>query len=170
MKYRFYFLFFLPKIFHLINVCIATSGIDTTFTFPDIYCYQTEYGEELYAMVYKPFDFDPKKKYPTILNVYGGPEVQLVYNSFRVRRFTPFNLLMKMYLKFAYICVLQGVGQLWLYLLASQGYCVVSVDSRGSHHRGLQFESHIRRRMVSELRNPSFWLCFSLMKFPHNDM
>ncbi|OXA52726.1 dipeptidyl peptidase 9 isoform X2 [Folsomia candida] len=98
-------------------------NVDPSFSFPDIYCYQNEYGDDLYAMVYKPFDFDPKKKYPTILNVYGGPEVQLVYNSFR------------------------GVGQLWLYLLASQGYCVVSVDSRGSHHRGVQFESHIRRRM-----------------------
>jgi dipeptidyl-peptidase 9 len=32
-------------------------------------------------------------------------------------------------------------------LLASQGYIVVSIDSRGSHNRGTAFESHIRHRM-----------------------
>lgn len=32
-------------------------------------------------------------------------------------------------------------------MLAAQGYCVVSIDSRGSHHRGLAFESHIQRKM-----------------------
>lgn len=43
----------------------------------------------------------------------------------------------------------QGTGQFWLYLLASQGYCVVAIDSRGSHHRGVQFEGHIRGKMVT---------------------
>lgn len=32
-------------------------------------------------------------------------------------------------------------------MLASQGYCVICVDSRGSRHRGVEFESYIRRRM-----------------------
>lgn len=32
-------------------------------------------------------------------------------------------------------------------MLASQGYCVVCIDSRGSRHRGVQFESHLRRRL-----------------------
>jgi dipeptidyl-peptidase 9 len=123
-------------------------AVDPNFSFPDIYCYQTEYGEDLYAMVYKPFDFDPKKKYPTILNVYGGPEVQLVYNSFRVKKYNEMVLLNSNVKNINFWDIQQGVGQLWLYLLASQGYCVVSVDSRGSHHRGVQFESHIRRRMV----------------------
>lgn len=34
-------------------------------------------------------------------------------------------------------------------MLAAQGYCVVQIDSRGSQHRGLKFESHLRGRMVS---------------------
>lgn len=41
-------------------------------------------GHVLYAMVFKPHNFEPDKKYPTILNVYGGPEVQLVSNTFKV--------------------------------------------------------------------------------------
>lgn len=61
--------------------------------------------------------------YPTILNVYGGPEVQTVSNSFK------------------------GMRQLRMHMLASQGYCVVCIDSRGSRHRGVQFESHLRRRL-----------------------
>lgn len=34
-----------------------------------------------------------------------------------------------------------------MHMLASQGYCVVVIDSRGSHHRGVVFESYLRRRM-----------------------
>lgn len=37
--------------------------------------------------------------------------------------------------------------QLRMHMLASQGYCVVCIDSRGSRHRGVKFESHIRHRM-----------------------
>jgi dipeptidyl-peptidase 9 len=90
---------------------------------PEICSYRLDTGQQLFVMIYKPVNFDPNKKYPTILNIYGGPEVQLVYNSFR------------------------GNNQMWLYLLVSQGYCVVSIDSRGSRHRGVTFESHIRGRM-----------------------
>lgn len=34
-----------------------------------------------------------------------------------------------------------------MHMLAARGYCVVAIDSRGSQHRGLQFESFIKRRM-----------------------
>lgn len=34
-----------------------------------------------------------------------------------------------------------------MHMLAAQGYCVISIDSRGSRHRGVKFESHIRCRM-----------------------
>lgn len=35
-------------------------------------------------MIFKPHNFQVGVKYPTILNVYGGPEVQLVSNTFKV--------------------------------------------------------------------------------------
>jgi dipeptidyl-peptidase 9 len=60
-----------------------------------------------------------------LLNVYGGPEVQLVSNTFK------------------------GMRHLRMHMLAAQGYCVIAIDSRGSHHRGLKFESHLKGRMVS---------------------
>lgn len=34
-----------------------------------------------------------------------------------------------------------------MHMLAARGYCVVAIDSRGSQHRGLQFESHLRCKM-----------------------
>lgn len=54
---------------------------------PSIYSQQIHSGELLYAMVFKPHDFQPGKKYPTVLNVYGGPEVQTVSNTFKVSNF-----------------------------------------------------------------------------------
>ena len=39
--------------------------------------------------------------------------------------------------------------QLRMHMLAAQGYCVVAIDSRGSQHRGLAFESHLKGRMVN---------------------
>lgn len=80
-------------------------------------------GETLYALVFRPHNFKPGMVYPTVLNVYGGPEVQTVSNSFK------------------------GMRQLRQHMLASQGYCVICIDSRGSRHRGVQFESHLRRRL-----------------------
>ncbi|XP_050068403.1 dipeptidyl peptidase 9 [Anopheles maculipalpis] len=90
---------------------------------PSIYSPQISTGDVLYAMVFKPHNFMLGVKYPTVLNVYGGPEVQTVSNTFK------------------------GMRQLRMHMLASQGYCVICVDSRGSRHRGVEFESYIRCRM-----------------------
>ncbi|XP_053671772.1 dipeptidyl peptidase 9 [Anopheles nili] len=90
---------------------------------PSIHSPRISTGEVLYAMVFKPHNFTLGVKYPTVLNVYGGPEVQTVSNTFK------------------------GMRQLRMHMLASQGYCVICVDSRGSRHRGVEFESYIRCRM-----------------------
>lgn len=37
--------------------------------------------------------------------------------------------------------------QLRMHMLAAQGYCVICIDSRGSRHRGVRFENHLRCRM-----------------------
>ncbi|XP_063979014.1 dipeptidyl peptidase 9 [Diachasmimorpha longicaudata] len=97
---------------------------------PSIYAHRISSGDTIYSMVFKPHNFQLGQRYPTILQVYGGPEVQLVSNTFK------------------------GMRHLRMHMLASQGYCVVLIDSRGSHYRGLVFESHIRKRMgLVELRD-----------------
>ena len=57
----------------------------------------------------------------------------------------------------------QGMRQMRNHLLASQGYCVVCIDSRGSQNRGTVFEGHIRHRMgqVEMADQVEVWESFS---------
>ncbi|MCE7923920.1 MAG: S9 family peptidase [Haliscomenobacteraceae bacterium CHB4] len=80
-------------------------------------------GAVLNARMILPPDFDSKKQYSVIVNVYNGPHVQLVTNSWL------------------------GGGELWMHRLAQQGYIVFSLDGRGSANRGFAFESAIHRRI-----------------------
>jgi dipeptidyl-peptidase-4 len=84
---------------------------------------KAEDGTPLHARLIKPSDFDPSKKYPVLVYVYGGPHLQLVNNS-RL-----------------------GNARLWMYYLAEQGFIVFSLDNRGSANRGFEFESIIHRRL-----------------------
>lgn len=78
---------------------------------------------DLYTRLIKPSNFDPSKKYPVLVYVYGGPHAQLITNSW-----------------------LDGAN-LWMYWMAEQGYLVFTVDGRGSDNRGKAFESVIHRRL-----------------------
>ncbi|XP_065212000.1 dipeptidyl peptidase 9-like isoform X2 [Planococcus citri] len=108
---------------HLISVGYLLEPIESDLLPPELYRHQIRSGETLYAMVFRPHCYQPGKKYPTVLSIYGGPEVQLVSNTFK------------------------GMRHLRMHMLASQGYCVIQIDSRGSQHRGLRFESHLRGKM-----------------------
>lgn len=72
-----------------------------------------------YYRIIKPKDFDPTKKYPVIVYVYGGPHSQMVQNTF--------------------------MGQLrrWEMYMAQRGYLVYVQDNRGTENRGLAFEQAI---------------------------
>jgi len=39
---------------------------------------------DLYGIMWKPFDFDPSKKYPIISQVYPGPQIETVWTDFTV--------------------------------------------------------------------------------------
>jgi dipeptidyl-peptidase-4 len=83
---------------------------------------------DLYTRLIKPSNFDPSKKYPVMVYVYGGPHAQLVTNSY-----------------------LDGAN-LWMYWMAEQGYLVFTVDNRGSENRGVAFESVIHGKLgVNEI-------------------
>jgi len=60
------------------------SEINSVLQSPTLVTHQISSGDVLFAMVFKPHNFVPGQKYPTILHVYGGPEVQLVTNTFKV--------------------------------------------------------------------------------------
>lgn len=77
-------------------------------------------GTPLNAYIIKPVDFDPKKRYPVLMYVYGGPGSQNVNNSFG-----------------------SGARTAWHNLLVQDGYLVVCVDNRGTGGRGAKFKKQV---------------------------
>lgn len=55
--------------------------------YPEFYTFKTEDGLELPATMIKPKNFDPSKKYPAIVYIYGGPGAQQVIDSWSSRIF-----------------------------------------------------------------------------------
>lgn len=56
------------------------------FKFPETFTVKAADGiTDLYGVMYKPFDFDPNKKYPIIAYVYPGPQTESVSKSFAPR-------------------------------------------------------------------------------------
>ena len=43
--------------------------------YPELSSFKNDDGVELYYRLYKPANFDPKKKYPVMVFLYGGPRV-----------------------------------------------------------------------------------------------
>ncbi|MEW6456607.1 MAG: S9 family peptidase [Acidobacteriota bacterium] len=83
----------------------------------------TEDGLKLPAMILKPSDFDPKKKYPVIFSIYGGPLSQSVINRWG------------------------GTRGMWYQYLAQNGIIVFSMDNRGSAHFGKEGASRMYRNL-----------------------
>ena len=84
---------------------------------------ETSEHPELYYRMIKPVDFDPAKKYPVIIYVYGGPHSQLVKNSWL------------------------GGSRMWQYYMAQKGYIAFTLDNRGTLGRGFDFENSIHRQL-----------------------
>ena len=51
---------------------------------PELFSHKISSGDKLYGMMFKPKNMVVGRKYPVMLSVYGGPEVQLVTNTFKV--------------------------------------------------------------------------------------
>jgi len=52
---------------------------------PEMFTVKAKDGTtDLYGLMWKPFDFDPNKKYPVISQVYPGPFTETVWNDFTV--------------------------------------------------------------------------------------
>ncbi len=79
-------------------------------------------GVKLLARLVKPAAFDPSKKYPVVIFVYGGPHSQVVRDQW-------------------------GATTVFDQLLASRGFLVWSLDNRGSSGRGHVWEARLLREM-----------------------
>lgn len=80
----------------------------------------------LYWRMLKPRDFDPSKKYPVIVYVYGGPHAQMLAANW-------------MY-----------AARGWDLYMANRGYILFTLDNRGSSNRGLAFEQCTFRHLGVE--------------------
>ena len=78
---------------------------------------------DLYWRMVKPVNFDPKKKYPTIIYVYGGPHAHNVDARWNY------------------------CSRGWETYMAEKGYLLFILDNRGSENRGKAFEQATFRQL-----------------------
>ena len=71
---------------------------------------------DLYYRMVKPADFNPEKKYPTVIYVYGGPHANNIQASWH------------------------WASRSWETYMAQKGYVLFILDNRGSQNRGRDFE------------------------------
>ena len=93
-------------------------------------------GQILHFRVFKPHAFDRAKRYPAIVDVYGGPGAQRVLDNWS--------------------------GNAFIQILTRAGYVVFQLDNRGSAFRGTAFQSPIRDKLgeveVADQIQGTLWL------------
>ena len=107
----------------------ATDPLKEQYNLPEISLGTMKAADgttDLYYRLVKPVNFDPNKKYPAVIYVYGGPHAQMIHN---VRFYG---------------------ARGWDLYMAQLGYVVLTVDSRGSDNRGLAFENCTFRHLGTE--------------------
>jgi len=78
------------------------------YEFPEPYTVKADdHVTDLYGVIYRPFDFDPEKKYAIVAYVYPGPQTEAVSKSFSTNRYET--------------------------ALAQFGIIVVTIGNRGGH-------------------------------------
>lgn len=108
------------------------------FSKPEFLTFTTSDGEILNAMMIKPPDFDPNKKYPVLFYNYSGPGSQIVRD------------------------IWGGAQYLWHQMLAQEGYIIFMIDNRGTGGRGKAFKNMVYRNLghweVNDLKEAVMFL------------
>jgi dipeptidyl-peptidase-4 len=100
----------------------ALSHLDTyQYSGRELFSFTTSDGQTIDGYLIKPPDFDPQKSYPLLLDVYGGPGSQGVYNSFETSG--------------------------WVQYLVQQGYVVADINNRGNGGYGREFEKIVYQQL-----------------------
>lgn len=107
------------KVIRTIETNGAQKQIRTEYNFSkkEFFKFTTTEGIELNGWKILPPGFDPNKKYPVLMEVYGGPGSQTVLNGSG----NPMDFS-------------------WYQMLAQKGYIIASVDNRGTGCRGEEFK------------------------------
>ncbi|MHC4416432.1 MAG: S9 family peptidase, partial [Planctomycetota bacterium] len=94
-------------------------GLDLSGT---VHFTTVEDDPKLHAVLIRPRTFEPDRKYPVLLHVYGGPTGQMVRKSSR--------------------------GYLLAQWIADHGYIVVSIDGRGTPRRGRDWQRATKNDLI----------------------
>ena len=98
----------------------------TDYAVPEVDCGTIKAADgttDLYYRLVKPAGFDPARKYPTVVYVYGGPHAHNVDESWFYAM------------------------RPWEAYMAQKGYVIFVLDNRGSENRGFAFESCTHRHL-----------------------
>lgn len=98
------------------NAAARTSQTDCAVQPVEFFNFTTVEGVTLNGYQIKPYGYDPNKKYPVLMYLYGGPGSQEVLDGWI------------------------GSDYWWFQSLAQQGYVVACVDNRGTGGRGEEFK------------------------------
>ncbi|MFM1932523.1 MAG: hypothetical protein RL226_1826, partial [Bacteroidota bacterium] len=97
----------------------------------EFFTFTNRSGISLNGWMIKPANFDPTKKYPVYVNIYGGPGHNTVVDGWG------------------------GRDYLWHQMLAQKGYIVVSCDPQGTMYRGRDFK-HATYMQLGKLETEDF--------------
>ena len=126
------------------NVCVANTSTGKRtqifsapdpwagYAVPEFSCGTIKAADDstdLYYRMVKPVGFDPSKKYPTVVYVYGGPGVRNVEAGWHY------------------------ASRTWETYMAQKGYLIFVLDNRGSSDRGREFEQVTFRHLGREEMN-----------------
>ena len=103
------------------NAKVAEYVASHDYAPKELTSFTTSDGQKIDISVIKPPNFSPTQKYPVMLDIYGGPGAQSVYNEWA------------------------ATG--WHQWLAQTGYVVVSANNRGSGGYGREFEKVVYEQL-----------------------
>lgn len=97
------------------QVAVLAQSPDFTNDRSELFTFKAQDGKtDIFGILHKPKNFDPSKKYPLIVSVYGGPDSRAVFQRFR--RGHQYN---------------------------DSGYLVAQIDNRGTSGRGKAFKDAV---------------------------
>lgn len=87
----------------------------------ELFSFTTTDGQQIDGYLIRPMNFDPDKSYPLLMDVYGGPGSQGVYNTFETSG--------------------------WHQYLAQCGYVIANINNRGNGGYGRDFEKIVHKQL-----------------------